>query len=124
MPARTSRREARERIFKVMTEALDRMIPADESTPLRGSIFADWEEQAAVVRQAVIPTLLEERAALEENAKVSHGGSCPYCGCSDRVYLEKDESSAEARSPDGPVAFQKQNCRCRACGGSFSPSAP
>jgi hypothetical protein len=124
MPARTSRREARERIFKVMTEALDRMIPPDESTPLRGSTFADWEEQAAFVRQAVIPTLLEERAALEGNAKVSHGGCCPHCGCSDRVYLEKDETSAEARSPDGPVAFQKQNCRCRACGGSFSPSEP
>ena len=27
-------------------------------------------------------------------------------------------------SPDGPVAFLKQNCRCRACGGSFSPSEP
>ena len=124
MPARTSRREARERIFKVMTEALDRMIPPEESTPLKGSTFADWEEQAAVVRQAVIPTLLEERAALEENAKVSHGGCCPHCGCSDRVYLEKDETPAEARSPDGPVAFQKQSCRCRACGGTFSPSTP
>ena len=124
MPARTSRREARERIFKVMTAALDRMIPPDESTPLRGSTFADWEEQAAVVRRAVIPTLLEERAALEENAKVSHGGCCPHCGNSDRVYLEKEETPAEARSPDGSVAFPKQNCRCRACGGSFSPSEP
>src|ERR1700722_12252817 len=59
MPARTSRREARERIFKVMTEALDRMIPPDEMNPLRGSTFGDWEEQAAEVRRAVIPTLLE-----------------------------------------------------------------
>lgn len=124
MPARTSRRAARERIFKVMTDALDRMIPPDEATPLRGSIFADWEAQAAVVRQAIIPTLLEERAALEDNAQVSDGGSCPHCGDTDRVYLEKDETPAEARSPDGPVAFQKQNCRCRACGGSFSPSVP
>jgi hypothetical protein len=123
MPARTSRREARARIFKVMTEALDRMIPPDETTPLRGSTFGDWEEQAAIVRQAIIPTLLEERAALEDNAKVSDGGCCPHCG-SDRVYLEKQETSAEARSPDGPVAFQKQHCRCRACGGSFSPSEP
>ena len=64
MPARTNRREARERIFKVMTEALDRMIPPDESTPLRGSTFADWEEQAAVVRQAVIPA-----AGISSNAK-------------------------------------------------------
>lgn len=123
MPARTTRQEARERIFKVMTEALDRMIPPDESSPLRGSTFADWEEQAALVRQAVIPTLLEERAALEENAMVSDGGCCPHCG-SDRVYLEKQETLAEARSPDGPVTYQRQDCRCRACGGSFSPSAP
>jgi hypothetical protein len=123
MPARTSRREARERIFKVMTAALDRMIPPDEMTPLRGSTFGDWEEQAAEVRRAVIPTLLEERAALEENARVSDGGCCPHCS-SDRVYLEKDETTAEARSPDGPIAFLKQNCRCRACGGSFSPSEP
>lgn len=123
MPARTTRQQARERILKTMTEALDRMIPPDEAVPLRGSTFRDWEDQAALVRRAVLPTLLEERAALEGNAKVEGPGRCPHCS-SDRVYLEKQETSPEVISPDGPVLLTKQHCRCRACDGSFSPSAP
>jgi len=123
MPARTTRQQARERILKTMTEALDRMIPPDEAAPLRGSTFRDWEDQAAEVRRAVLPTLLEERAALEENARVEGGGRCPHCG-SDRVYLEKQETAPEVTSPDGPVALARQHCRCRACGGSFSPPEP
>jgi len=123
MPARTTRRQARERILKTMTEALDRMIPPDEAVPLRGSTFRDWEDQAAEVRRAVLPTLLEERAALERNAQVTDGGRCPYCS-SDRVYLETQETAPEVTSPDGPVVLTKQHCRCRACDGSFSPSAP
>lgn len=123
MPARTTRQQARERVLKTMTDALDRMIPPDESVPLRGSTFRDWEDQVAAVRQAVLPTLLEERAALEENAKVMEGGRCPYCG-SDRVYLEGQETTPEVTSPDGAVVLTKQHCRCRACDGSFSPSAP
>ena len=123
MPARTTRQQARERVLKTMTEALDRMIPPDESVPLRGSTFRDWEDQAAQVRRAVLPTLLEERAALEENAHVTEAGRCPYCS-SDRVYLEKQETTPEVTSPDGPVVLTKQHCRCRACGGSFSPSEP
>lgn len=123
MPARTTRQLARERVLKTMTDALDRMIPPDESVPLRGSTFRDWEDQAAAVRRAVLPTLLEERAALEENARVAEPGHCPHCG-SDRVYLEKQETAREALSPDGPVVLTKQHCRCRACDGSFSPSEP
>ncbi len=123
MPARTTRQQARTRILKTMTEALDRMIPSDETVPLRGSTFRDWEDQTAAVRRAVLPTLLEERAALEENAAVTDGGCCPYCG-SDRVYLEKQETAPEVISPDGPVVLAKQHCRCRACDGSFSPSEP
>ena len=123
MPARTTRQQARERILKTMTEALDRMIPPDEAAPLRGSTFRDWEDQAAEVRRAVLPTLLEERAALEENARVEGGGRCPRCG-SDRVYLEGQETAPEVTSPDGPVVLAKQHCRCRACDGSFSPTEP
>jgi hypothetical protein len=123
MPARTTRQEARERILKTMTQALDRMIPPDETTPLRGSTFGDWEDQAAEVRRAVIPTLLEERAALEQNALVQSGGLCPHCG-SDRVYLKKEETATELTSPDGPIVLPRQSCRCRACDGTFSPSEP
>jgi hypothetical protein len=81
----------------------------------------DWEKQAEQLKRAVIPTLLEERAALEHSAVVEQGGCCPYCG-SDSVYLEKQTSQVEVHSPEGPVLIQKQHCRCRNCGGSFSPS--
>src|SRR3954471_18263951 len=120
MPARTTRAEARERLLKTMMAALDRVIPADEAAPLRGSTFGDWEAQADAFKRAVVPTLLEERAALEDNARVESGGRCPRCG-SDRVYLEGPATRPEVLSPDGPVVVDKQHCRCRACGGSFSP---
>ena len=125
MPARTTRKDARTRLLKTMMEALDRIIPEDESKPLKGSKFIDWENQATQFKQAVIPTLLEERAALEANAVVDKGGAghCPHCG-SDSVYLEKQTTTPEVRGPDGPVVIQKQHCRCRTCGGSFSPSEP
>ena len=73
----------------------------------------------------MLPTVLEERAALEDNARVESGGRCPRCG-SDRVYLEKEAAAGgvEVVSPDGPVVVRKQHCRCRACGGSFSPPEP
>ena len=123
MPARTTRKEARARLMQTMREALDRIIPEDESKPLKGSKFIDWENQATQFKQAVIPTLLEERAALEGNAQVPHGVRCPHCG-SDSVYLEKQTTTVEVRGPDGPVVVVKQHCRCRACDGSFSPSEP
>jgi len=123
MPARTTRQQARERLIQTFMASLDKVIPADEARPLKGSTFRDWEDQAAGLRRAVIPTLLEERAALEENADVASGGRCPHCS-SDRVYLEKQATDPEVTSPDGPVVLHKQHCRCRACGGSFSPPGP
>ena len=123
MPARSTRQEARERIIQTFMASLDRVIPPDEKIPLKGRTFADWERQALLLKRAVIPTLLEERAGLEDNAVVDAGGVCPHCG-SDRVYLEKQTTQTELHSPDGPVVIGKQHCRCRCCDGSFSPSAP
>jgi hypothetical protein len=122
MSARTTRKEARDRFIKTMLAAVDRIIPEDPSKPLRGSTFGDWEDQTDEFKRAVIPTILEERAALEENACVADAGVCPLCGSSDRVYLEKPTTAPEVITPDGPAVIQKQHCRCRACGGSFSPS--
>lgn len=121
MSALTSRREARERVMKAFCGALDRMIPPDESVPLRGGTFLDFENQVEEVGRVVLPTLLEERAALEPNAVVEHPGSCPHCG-SARVYLRKETRQGEIRSPHGMVVVRKQEARCRACGRSFSPS--
>jgi DNA-directed RNA polymerase subunit RPC12/RpoP len=121
MSALTNRREARERALAAFRDALDRIIPPDESIPLKGSKFVDFEDQVEEVAQAVLPTLLEERATLEDNAQVTGAGRCPHCG-SDRVYLEKQANQAERFSRHGPVVIREQGARCRGCGGSFSPS--
>lgn len=123
MPARSTRKEAREKLLKTVLAALDRIIPPDEAQPLKGHLFADWEDQADEFKRAVIPTLLEERAALEANARVEAGGHCPFCG-SDSIYLEAQTTRREVIAPDGPVVIEKQHGRCRTCGGSFSPSEP
>jgi DNA-directed RNA polymerase subunit RPC12/RpoP len=105
----------------VFGAALDRLIPADEAVPLKGALFVDFEDQVEVLVRAVAPTALEERAALADSARVDTGGRCPHCG-SARVYLEKQVTQPELRSPHGPVVVPQQQARCRACGGSFSPA--
>ena len=112
MPARTTRKEARERLLKTIAAAVDRVIPEDESVPLKGSTFAEWEDQGDAFKREVLPTLLEERAALEENARVESGGRCPHC-CSGRVYLEKQTTSPEVLSPDGPRDYPKEELHPR-----------
>lgn len=121
MAAIHTRREARERIIKAFMESLDAVVPADESVPLAGRTFRDFELQARTVKEAVTPTLLEERAALDGQAQVQSAGTCPHCG-SDRTYLDKQVLQKEIRSPEGPVVLPRQRARCRACEGSFSPS--
>jgi hypothetical protein len=121
MPALTTRQAARQRVRQIMDSALERMIPADGSKPLRGSVFADFENQAYEVGNEVLSALMEERAKLEQNAQVAEAGRCPYC-TSERTYLEKETTKEEVRSPSGPVLIQRQEARCRACNGSFSPS--
>jgi len=101
--------------------ALDQLIPPDESVPLKGSRFTDFEDQVEALGRQVLPVALEERAALEGNAEVSHPGCCPLCG-SARVYLRKKVTQPELLSPQGEVVIRKQHARCRSCGGSFSPS--
>jgi hypothetical protein len=121
MAARTTRQQARQRALDAFSASLDRIIPPDESVPLKGSTFRDWEDQVAQMRKALLPTVLEGRAALEPNARVEDAGHCPHCG-SDSIYLERQTTRPEVLSPDGPVLIDKQHARCRTCGGSFSPS--
>ena len=124
MAARTTRQEARARIRAAFEKALDRIIPADEAMPLRGRTFVEWEDQADTFDQAVTPTLLEERAALEDTALVEQSGlgRCPQCE-SDRLYLQTPEPANRAiQTPHGEVVLGHQSVRCRACGRSFSPS--
>ena len=124
MPASTSRHEARERLFKIALSAIDRLVPSDEKVPLRGSTFADFENQSYEVSDAIVTAMMEERAKLQRTASVDAPGLCPHCG-SNRTYLEDKGAGkqTEIRSPSGPVVIAKQGARCRACDGSFSPSA-
>ena len=64
-PPRTTRQEARARILSAFTTQLDRVIPTDENVPLKGAMFADFEDQVETLAQAALPVALEERAALE-----------------------------------------------------------
>jgi len=121
MSALTTRQEARSRAMGAFAAALDRMLPGDESTPLKGATFADFEDQVEELIHSTMPVVLEERSALESNAVMASPGRCPHCG-SDRVYAEKRVTQAELRSAHGLVVIRKQHARCRACDRTFSPS--
>ena len=121
MAALRTRQEARERVGQVFSAALDRLIPAEESKPLKGATFLEFEDQTEEPVRAADPTLLEERAALEPNACVETPGRYPHCG-SRRVYLRQEVTRPEVLSPHGKAVARKPHARCRAGGKSFSPS--
>jgi len=121
MAAKRTREEARERLRKVFEAELDRLVPSDPGQPMKGRTFRDFEIQGVKLKESLLPGVLEELAGLNESAEVTGAGSCPHCG-SDRTYLEKQVTKKEIRSPDGPVVLERQQARCRACNGSFSPS--
>ena len=121
MAARRTRHEARERLQKLFAAELDRMIPADPARPMKGRTFRDFEMQGVRLKQTLMPAVLEELAGLNESAEVREAGGCPYCG-SKHTYLEKGVVKKEVRSPEGAVVLERQQARCRACDGSFSPS--
>jgi hypothetical protein len=121
MAALTDRQKAREKLSLLFQTILDKMIPADEATPLAGSKFVQWEEMGDEIDRTLVPVFLEERAALEASAHADCGGHCPHCQ-SNRVYLIAKVSQVEIHTPHGPVVLNKQRCRCRSCGRSFSPS--
>lgn len=116
------RSESRRRIEETVSCAVGEVIPADEAVGLRGRTFNDFEDQVYAAGRAFMIAMLQERLALDVAAWRETGGVCPHCQ-SDRVYLEKEITQREVLSPAGPLTLQLQQCRCRACGGSFSPSA-
>lgn len=120
----TDREAARARMRAILEAELDRLIPADESKPLVGKTFIEWEQQADELDRSVTAAFMEERAALDHAAVVStgHCGACPDCG-SGRVTLLKQRAPAERQTNHGKVVLSEQRCRCRACGRHFSPSA-
>ena len=121
MSARTTREEARERVRAAFEAELDRLIPPDAKTPLKGRVFADFEDQVEQMVSKVSGAALDERAALDLRASATEAGACPFCGSSS-VYLEKQETQPTIRSPQGECHPILQHARCRDCDGSFSPS--
>lgn len=125
MAALTDRQAARHRLLAAVMGELDRFIPEDESQPLRGNLFIEWEDQVEQMIRTIATTALEERSALDDGAQVDQHdelGRCPYCQ-SDRLYLRKrDPVNKEIRTPNGRVVLPTQCIRCRSCGRSFSPS--
>jgi hypothetical protein len=101
---------------------LGEVIPKDEGAGLRGRTFNDFEAQVYAAGRAFTLAMLKERLSLDVAAWQESGGVCPHCG-SDRVGLEQEISRREVLSPYGPLTLELQQCRCRACGGSFSPAA-
>jgi len=121
MAAQMSRMEAREALQKTFEALLEKCISADESVPLRGRTFAEWEDVADEFDQAITGRLLEVRALLDAAAKAEEAGRCPHCS-STRVYLENTSDQVEVQSKHGVVVLPRQRCRCRACDRTFSPS--
>jgi len=121
MAALTTRQESRQRLLALFQESLDRIIPEDDSAPLRGQSFRDFEDQAEELRRTILPALLEERAGLEKTALVESPGLCPLCS-SEQVWLSKKPEQREIISPHGTVVLTHQRARCRSCGQSFSPA--
>lgn len=122
MSVSNGRSESRQRVMETAERVLGEVLPQDESVGLRGRTFDDFESQVYAAGRAFTVAMLKERVALDVAAWQKCGGVCPYCG-SDRVRLEKEVSRREVLSPYGPLTLEMQQCRCRACGGSFSPSA-
>lgn len=121
MAALTDRRRARARLSEAFQAELDRLIPQDESKPLQGRYFSDWEDQADEVIHKISTTFLQERSRLDDTARHELAGCCPRCA-SLRTYLLQYQRKGDLLSRHGEVTAERQTARCRDCGQSFSPS--
>ena len=122
MAALTDRQSARLRLRGILEGLLDRHIPSDESKPMKGQTFREFEDQADEFDRELTAAFLEELASLSPAAQAKQSGCCPHCG-SDRVYLVKGSGrKTELQSKHGIVVIAQQQCRCRSCDRTFSPS--
>ena len=122
MAPRTTPQAARARLHEALDQVLDRLVPANEQTPLRLKTFADFEDAAEEHAVPLVGMVLEELASLSDQADVSTGGRCPHC-CGENVRLVAEAKQREVQSRYGPVVYSEQAARCRDCGRTFFPSA-
>ena len=116
-----TRQEARDHVLSRVKGLLDRMIPEDESQPVKDGVFWEWEEMADEFDRESTASLMEALAGLSGQAKLNHPGACPACGCLRTRWLDQ-EKQQERQSKHGVVVLPRQVARCRSCGRSFSPS--
>lgn len=121
MAGRLTRQEAREHVLSRVQTLLDRMIPADESQPVKDGVFWEWEEMGDVFDREATASLMEALAGLSGQAQLADPGACPACGCLRTRWLAQ-EKQLERQSKHGVVVLPRQVARCRSCGRSFSPS--
>ena len=123
MSALTTRQAARERLLRHLQAEVDRRIPADESIPIKGTTFLDFENLAEEASNGFYAALLEECLALSGQADIAPAAArCPYCS-SPRLRQIGGGKPSEVRTPRGVVVINEQTFRCRNCSRSFSPSA-
>lgn len=60
MASLTNRQAARQRVREMFESALNRAIPLDETIPLKGSSFEDFEEVCYEAGRPVLSALVEE----------------------------------------------------------------
>ena len=123
MPALTTRQLARQRLIAEAMKNIDALVPADESAPMAGKTFLEFEQMAAEADRRFRCTAVEELAKLSDTARVVKAGICPQCK-SINTRLRHEEKEREIQSPVGSVKHLDQTGRCNDCGCTFSPSAP
>lgn len=118
----TSRQAARERILRQIQAEVDRLLPADESVPLQGRTFLDFENVAERVSNDLYVTIVEERVMLTGLDRLPARRDCPHCS-SPRLRKVGEVRKKEIRTPRGVATVEEPTLRCRDCGRTFSPSA-
>jgi hypothetical protein len=117
----TTRQEARDHVLTKVKKLLDRMIPEDESQPVKDGLFWEWEEMGDAFDREATASLMEALAGLSGKAKLEVPGPCPACGSKKVRWLDASKQQ-ERQSKHGVVVLPRQVARCRSCGRSFSPS--
>ena len=111
MPALTSRKEARERLRKLFEESLARIIPDEESTPLKGQTFRDFEDQVEAVRIDLARrfAMLAQHISLNKDKRLCKSMQRPSSGVLPLRALEKSVELVGSHVPHKPNHPQSGN---------------
>jgi hypothetical protein len=94
-----TRQEAWEHVFQTVQGWVDRMIPEDQSQPVRDGLFWAWEEMADAFDREATAALLEAWAGLSGQGQRAHPGACPACGCLRTRWLDADQQQERPSRP-------------------------